>query len=127
VHQYLALEIAPVFFFTKNINAGPYYINARGVSDGTVQNSNFISFRVNCLNISLNDNYFMRWMAQTYYLKLDATDGFYLNSTLLLNRRNFPFSISSTINKTIESTIPGDGFLWNVNLSYSFGGKYIKT
>jgi hypothetical protein len=53
---------------------------------------------------------------------MDAYDGYYINSTLSLNRRNFPFSVSTTMNKIIESTIPGDNFLWNINLTYSFKG-----
>lgn len=126
VQQFLAGEAAPVFFITKNISAGPYYIYARGVSDGAVKNSNFISLRANFSNIKLTDKYFMKWLAQAYYLKLDAADGFYVNTTLSLNRRNFPFSVSSTLNKTIESTIPGDDFLWNVNLVFSFNNRYKK-
>ncbi len=119
--QYFAGEVAPVFKVGKNISLGPYYIYARGLEKDIVRNSNFISFKANFSNIKLTDQYFMRLMAQAYYLKLDAPDGFYVNSTISLNRRNFPFSVSSTINKTIQSDIPGNDFLWNVNLTYSFG------
>jgi hypothetical protein len=124
--QNVAGELAPVFKVGKNINFGPYYIYAYCPEKDMVRNSNFISFRTNFSNINLSDKYFMRLMAQTYYLRLDADDGFYVNSTLWLNRRNFPFSASSTVNFKIESTIPGDDFLWNINLTYAFGGKYRK-
>lgn len=123
---YLAGELTPVFKVGKNTSLGPYYIYARGLEEDIVQNSNFVSFRVNFSNISFGEKYFLRLMAQSYYLKLDDVDGFYVNSTLSLNRRNFPFSVSSTLNKAIETTIPGDDFLWNVNLIWSFGGKYRK-
>lgn len=126
VQQFLAGEIAPVFFLTKNISTGPYYLYAKGISKEAVQNSNFISLRVNFTNIQLSENFFLRWLTQGYYLKMDANDGFYVNSTLSFNRRNFPFSLSSTINKALETTIPGDDFLWNINLVYSFGIKYRK-
>lgn len=126
VQQFVASELAPVYFLTKSISAGPYYIYAKGVTKEAVQNSNFISLRVNFSNIQVTDKYFLRWMMQGYYLKMDANDGFYVNSTLSFNRRNFPFSVSSTINKALESTIPGDDFLWNINLTYAFGGKYGK-
>lgn len=124
--QFLAGEFAPLFFITKEISAGPYYIYAKGVSDGAVQNSNFISFRINFSNIELSEKNYLRLMAQAYFLKMDENDGFYLNSTFSLNRRNFPFSVSSTVNKTIESTIQGKDFLWNVSLTWLFGGKYRK-
>jgi hypothetical protein len=124
VHQYIAGDISPLFFITKNISAGPYYIYSRGVNEDAVQNSNFISFRMNVTGINLTDSYFMHMMAQAYYLKMDANDGFYIFSSLSLNRRDFPVSISSSINKTIESNIPGNDFLWNINLNYSFGWTY---
>lgn len=124
--QFLAGEAAPLFFITKNISAGPYYIFAKGVSKEAVQNSNFISLRANFSNIELTDKYYLRWLVQAYFLQMDANDGFYINSTLSANRRNFPLSVSSTVNKTIESTIPGDDFLWNINLTYAFGGRYRK-
>ena len=124
--QFLAGELSPVFKVGKNISMGPYYIYARGMEKDIVQNSNFISFRANLSNINLSDNYFVRLMAQAYYLKLDADDGYYVNSTLSLNRRNFPLSVSSTMNKIIQSDIAGDDFLWNINLTYSFNTMYKK-
>ena len=124
--QFLAGELSPVFKVGKNISMGPYYIYARGMEKDIVQNSNFISFRANFSNINLSDNYFVRLMAQAYYLKLDADDGYYVNSTLSLNRRNFPLSVSSTMNKIIQSDIAGDDFLWNINLTYSFNTMYKK-
>ena len=124
--QFLAGELAPVFKVGKNISLGPYYIYAHGMEKDIVKSSNFISFRANFSNINLSDNYFMRLMAQAYYLKLDADDGFYVNSSLSINRRNFPFSVSSSMNKAIQTEIAGDDFLWNINLTYSFGGKYTR-
>ncbi|MDP3915576.1 MAG: hypothetical protein Q8R96_17765 [Bacteroidota bacterium] len=120
--QFFAGELAPVFKVGKNFSLGPYYIYARGLEKDIVRNSNFISFRANFSNIGVTDKYFMRLMTQAYYLKMDTSDGFYVNSTLSLNRRNSPFSVSSTMNKTIQSDIPGDDFLWNINLTYSFRG-----
>ena len=125
--QFLAGELAPVFKVGKNISLGPYYIYAHGMEKDIVQNSNFISFRANFSNINLSDNYFMRLMTQAYYLKLDADDGFYVNSTLSMNRRNFPFSVSSSMNKAIQSEIAGDNFLWNINLTYSFNTGYTSV
>ena len=50
-------------------------------------------------------------------------DGVYFNSTTTLLKRNFPFSLQSTINKTIKTNIPDDkNFVWNVTLFYAFKG-----
>jgi len=124
--QNIAGELAPVFKVGKNINFGPYYIYAYCPEKDMVKHSNFISLKANFSNINLSEKYFMRLSAQAYYLKLDADDGLYLNSTLSMNRRNFPFSVSSSMNKAIQSEIAGDNFLWNINLTYSFSTKYAK-
>lgn len=124
--QYLAGEISPVFNVAKNISLGPYYIHAWGLEKDITQNSDYIAFRFNFTSIKLTDKFLMKLMAQAYYLKLDADDGFYINSTLALARRNFPFSLSSTINQTLQSSIPGEDFLWNINLTYSFNTRYTK-
>lgn len=126
VQQFLAGEVAPAFYLTKKISIGPYYIYARGISEGAVKNSNFISFRANFTNMNLSENFFLKLAAQAYFLKLDAQQGFYVNSTLSFNRRNFPFSISSTVNQKFNSTIPGDDFLWNINLTWTFDNRYKK-
>jgi hypothetical protein len=124
VQQFLAAEIAPVFYVSKNFSIAPYYIYSYGVDKDAVRNSNFITLMANFSSINLSDEIFLRLLAQAYFLKMDANDGFYVNSTLSLNRRNFPISVSSTVNKAVESTIPGGDFLWNINLSYSFGSTY---
>jgi hypothetical protein len=124
--QNVAGELAPVFKVGKNISFGPYYIYAYCPEADMVKHSNFISMKANFSNINLSNNYFMRLMAQAYYLKLDAEDGFYVNSTLSLNRRNLPVSVSTSMNKIIQSEISGDNFLWNINLIYSFNTRYTK-
>lgn len=124
--QNVAGDLAPVFKVGKNINFGPYYLYAYCPEKDMVKHSNFISLRANISNINLSDKAFLRLFAQAYYLKLDAEDGFYVNSTLSMNRRNFPFSVSSSMNKAIQSEIAGDSFLWNINLTYSFATRYTK-
>jgi hypothetical protein len=62
-----------------------------------------------------------------YFLKIDKNSGYYLNSTLSINKRNFPISVSALVNKTITTKIPiGENFLWNVNLIYTFNKKYLE-
>jgi hypothetical protein len=122
----VAGELAPVFKVGQNINFGPYWLYAYCPEKDMVKHSNFISFRVTISNINLSDKAFLRLFAQAYYLKLDAEDGIFVNSTLSLNRLNFPFSVSSSMNKAIQSEIAGDNFLWNINLTYSFNTRYTK-
>lgn len=123
---YLAAEIAPVFRVAKNISLSPYYLFSYGIEDYAVEYSNFFTLIANIANINLTENIYSNLMAQVFYLKMDDRDGVFVNSTLSVNKRNFPLSVSSTLNRAIESTIPGDKLLWNLNLIYRFGGVYRK-
>ena len=123
---FLAAEVAPVFRVAKNISLSPYYLFSYGIEDYAVQYSNFFTLIANIANINLTENIYSNLMAQVFYLKMDDRDGIFVNSTLSVNKRNFPLSVSSTLNRAIESTIPGDKLLWNLNLTYRFGGVYRK-
>ena len=125
--RYLAGELFPRYSLTKNISVGIYYLYSHGLDVGTIGNTHFITFNTNFSNIKLSDQFFISLNPQLYYLKLDAQDGFYFTSTLTVAKKNFPFSVSSTINKEINSTITGSrNFLWNVSLVYAFNKKYVK-
>ncbi len=123
---FLAGEIAPVFRVAKNVTLGPYIILTHGVDDDAVQYSNFISLVSNITDINLGGKLYSNLMGQAYYLRMDDRNGYYINGTLSVNMRNFPLSVSSTVNRAIESTIPGEKLLWNLNLIYRFGGIYRK-
>lgn len=127
VRRYLGAELAPTYSVSKNVSLGLYWLYSYGVEKELVRNNNFVSLRSNFSNIKLSDQYFMRFAPQIYWLSLDKDKGFYVGSTLALVKRNFPFSISSTMNKAIESEIAqGRNFLWNICIVYSFNGKYAK-
>jgi hypothetical protein len=128
--RYLAGEVAPTYFLTKGISTGLYFLYSRGLEEDIIRNTNYLAFRINFSNIKVTDKIYMRFNPQIYYLNMDRDDGFYFNATLTLAARNFPLSVTSLINKTIQTDIPfGDDFLWNVSLVYSFNKNYaaIKT
>lgn len=125
VDRYLAGELAPSYSITKNISAGMYYLHARGLDPGANRKTNFITLNASFSNIRITDKFFMKATPQFYYLNMDAGDGFYFTSAFTLAKRNFPLSISSIINKAIQTDIPaGKDFVWNVTLTYSFGKEY---
>ena len=127
VRRYLATELFPRYSLTKNIRVGIYYLYSHGLDAGTIGNTHFITFNTNFSNIKITDQFFMNVNPQLYYLKLDAQDGFYFKSTLTVAKKNFPLSVSSTINKKINSNITGSkNLLWNVSLVYSFNKRYLK-
>ena len=123
--RYLAGEIAPTFFITKNMSAGMYYLYSRGIEEDITRNTHYLAFRIGFSNIKITKQFYMRFNPQIYYLNMDKKDGYYVNATLTLARRNFPLTISSLINQTIQTEIPvGEDFIWNVSLIYTFNKKY---
>lgn len=125
--RYLAGELAPSYLLAKNISVGIYDLYLYCLEEGLVKNTNLLGLRGNFSNIRLSDQFFMRFNPQIYYLIMDENDGFYFNATLTLAKRNFPLSVSSLINKTIQTEIPlGEDFLWNISLIYTFNKEYVK-
>ena len=124
--RYLAGELSPNYFLTKDIGIGMYYLYSRGIDDGTTRNTNFLTLNTNFSDIRLTKQFYMKFTPQVYYLKMDQQDGFYFTSALTLANRKFPLSISSVINKIIQTKITaGQNFVWNVSLIYTFNKKYV--
>jgi hypothetical protein len=125
--RYLAAELSPNYFINKNISVGMYYLYSHGIDAGTIKNTHFVTINSNFSNIKLTKQFFMKFMPQLYYLKLDEKDGFYFTATTTLAKKNYPFSLSGIINKTITSGIANNkNFVWNVSLVYALNKKYIK-
>jgi len=114
------IELIPVCFINKDISMSIYYQYGHALEKELAKNTNFISLRSSFSNIALFKNIYMRFNPQLYYLKMDAKDGFYFASGMALAMRNFPVSISSLMNKAIQTDIAGKKFDWNVSLVYSF-------
>lgn len=125
--RYLAGELYPWFLLTKSISVGIYYLYSHGIDEGTIGNTHFVTLNTNFSNIKLSDEFFIKFNPQFYYLKLDKEDGLFFTSTITIAKRNFPLSVSSIVNKRIESNITGSkNFVWNASLVYSFSKKYVK-
>ena len=125
--RYLAGEISPNYLLTKNISVGMYYLYSHGFDAGTTKNVHFLTINSKLSNIKLFDQFYVNFHPQIYYLRMDEDDGYYVTSTLILFRKNFPVSISSIMNKIIQTDIPASkDFVWNVSLIYSFNNEYVK-
>ena len=53
IRRYLAGELAPVVIISENFSIGAYYLYARGLDDGTITNSQFITANASVSNIPL--------------------------------------------------------------------------
>ena len=118
--RYLAGELAPTYVVSPRVNVGPYYLYSYGVESDVVKHTHFVAARASLASGELPEQLSVRLAPQVYYLKTDERDGVYLNSALTLTRRKLPFSISTTANWPIRTTVlGGDDFLWNLSLHYA--------
>ncbi|NJO25870.1 MAG: hypothetical protein HC867_09115 [Bacteroidia bacterium] len=116
----------PAWFVNNDINISIYYQYGRALEKELARNTNFISLRSSFSNITLSKKIFLRLNPQVYYLKMDAKDGFYINSGLTFGLRNFPVSVSSLVNKAIQTDIAGKKFDWNISLVYSLNASFSR-
>lgn len=125
--RYLAGELSPNYLLSKNLSVGMYYLHGRGMEEDAPRAVHFLTLNSNFSNVKLTEQFFLRFTPQFYYLKLDRQDGFYFTSTLTLAKRNFPLSLQSIINKTIQTNIGGSkNFVWNATLIYFFNKEYVE-
>lgn len=119
VRRFWAGDLNPTFILSKNVSVGVYYLYSRGLADAT-KNTNFVALSSNFSNIKLGGDISMKIAPQVYFLRMDDIKGYYATSSFTLSKKNFPLSISSIINKIIQSEIPSEDFVWNVGLVYSY-------
>lgn len=124
--RFLAAEIAPNYFITKNTSVGIYYLAAHGVETGSPQFTQFLTLNAGFSNIKLNSLFSLRFAPQVYYLKMDQKDGLYTSFNLTLTKNQSPFSITYLVNKEIKSTIVTKQFNSNITLTYMFGSSFVK-
>jgi len=122
--RFLALELIPNFQITKNTSIGIYYLRGFGFQKHAPQNNNFLSLQSSFRNIKLTGKTYLNLNPQVFYLKVDSNDGFFVNATATLGINSFPISISSIVNKAIDSSIPSKDFDWNISLIYTFDKKF---
>ncbi|MEA5460470.1 hypothetical protein VB796_15555 [Arcicella sp. LKC2W] len=119
VRRFYASELTPTYVISKKVSLGIYYLYARGLAEAT-KNTNFVALSGNLNNLKIAGDYYLKIAPQLYYLQMDEQDGYYVTSTFTLAKQNSPFTISSIMNKKIDSNIPSEDFVWNMSLMYSF-------
>jgi hypothetical protein len=125
VHRYIAVELVPSYFFTKNISFGTYLFYSRSLENDVARNTVMLSLRGTLSNIRITEKYSLRFTPQVYYLKMDSRTGYFLSATLTASGKNCPFTLSSIINDPLKSDIlGGQKFLWNISLTYNFRKEY---
>lgn len=123
-HRFAAAELIPDYIVSQNLRVGIYLLRGHGFDNSAVQETSFVGVRSQFTNIRLSPRLTFRITPQLFYLKTDDKDGVFATGTMTLALNRFPLSVSSIINKAIESEIPAKDFDWNVSLVYSFDKRY---
>lgn len=110
---------------SENRNIGIYYLQGRGLQADGPRNIYYLALRAGFQKIRLYRTLYAEFSPQLYCLKVNDDIGFYINESIQIGLQNFPVSISSTINKAIQSTIPARNFDWNLAVSYSVSRQYV--
>lgn len=126
--SYLAGALSPNYQFNKYLGIGMYLFMNHGIEKFITQYTYMLSLRPGISNIPLAKSFVARFGPEVYYLKMDENDGVFLNATLSISKKNFPFSLSALLNKPLNSNIPSEyDLLWNVGLTYTFNKTYIQA
>jgi hypothetical protein len=125
--RYLGLELNSSYLIAKNISVGNYYLYSRGIDNGTIKNTHFFTVNGNFSHIRILREMYMRLNSQFYYLNQNGKDGLFFSPAFTLYNGNFPLAVSSILNKTIVTNIPGNkAFIWNLGLMYTFNKHFVQ-
>lgn len=128
MRRFLAWELAPNLKLNSHFSLNLYYLQGNGLQNDGPRTSHFVNFSTPISNISLGRHFRFSFIPAIYYLNLDGFKGTYFTSTTIIRHASWPFSLQSSLNKTISSDIPGNrDFMWNVSLHYHFTTKYKKS
>ncbi|AEI46958.1 hypothetical protein [Runella slithyformis] len=123
--RFLAFEVVPNYQITPHWSIGAVYLHGSGLQKHGPQNTDVFFLNSNISNITLGGDFRLQLIPMVYLLLTDGHRGTYFSATALLSRKNFPFTLQSTINQTFTSTIPGNkDFMWNVMVAYNFSRNF---
>lgn len=126
-YRTLTADLTPVYAVTKNFSLAAYYMYVYGIEDFTTRNTHYLAMRAYFSHIPLSNQFYLKFNPQVYYLNQDKVHGFYLNSTLSLNKTHFPFALATLMSKPIRTDIQaGNKFLWNASIIYYFNSEYLR-
>jgi hypothetical protein len=127
VRRFVSGELIVNYRIARNVHTGIYYLQGHGFQPDGPRNISYLALRGRILKIKLFKLLYAEFNPQLYYLLVNDDSGFYVNETIQFMISNFPLSLSSTVNKSLQSSILARGFDWNISLSYLIGRKYVLS
>ncbi|MEZ4699972.1 MAG: hypothetical protein R2834_06550 [Rhodothermales bacterium] len=118
--RYLASEMTFNYTPAPRVTLGTYYLYSHGIDPSSNRNTHYVGLNLGLVNVPVAPRLTFSLVPQIYYLRIVGDQGFYVMSRFSLDMADFPLSLQAIVNKTIDSEIAGDDFLWNVSLLYAF-------
>ncbi|RYU93610.1 hypothetical protein [Emticicia agri] len=123
--RFVAGEVAPNYQISPNWSVGAVYFYGKALQKHGPQRTHVLFLNTSVSNIKISNHFRFQLVPMVYFLYPDSFKGTYLSVTGILSRKNFPFTLQSTINQTFNSDIPDNKhFMWNVMVAYNFSKNY---
>lgn len=99
------------------------------VNKNQIKSNRIIILAASMRQILITDKIYLSWIPIIYTIQIEDTKtGIFSAQTINIGLLNYPFSISSVINKPLNfGGLTGKRFDWNIGLNYSFDLKFIKA
>lgn len=125
----IAFEVVPSYQFNKHFGLSAMYLQGNGLQKNTgPQLVRVLFLNTSITNINLSENVVFNLFPSVFFLYADGRRGDYFTTTGVLTHKKLPFSVQSTINKTIKSNLEGNkDFMWNIGVNYIFNRNLKKV
>ncbi len=117
--RYFVGELTPTYRLSGRVSVGVYYLHAYGLSGGAT-NTNFVSLTSTFAKMPLGSSLHLSVTPQLYLVAIDGRKGYYATSAFTVGKPKLPFTISTVVNKKIQSDIPSDDLIWNMSVTYLY-------
>jgi len=120
------------YFFSKNFGLNLSYfeiIPLKLVNANQIESGRVIILSPLIKSFLIKNSVYIKWDPLLYTVQIEDTEtGFFSAQTINFGIVNFPFSISTVMNKPINfGALTGKKFDWNIGLNYSFELKLVKA
>jgi hypothetical protein len=123
--RFVAYEIVPTYRIMPNWSVGAMYLHGRGLQKYGPQSTHVLFLNTSISNINLGGGFRFQVIPMVFFLRVDNSTGSYFSGTGILSKKDFPFTLQSTVNQTFTSDIAGNqDFMWNVLLAYNFSKRF---
>jgi hypothetical protein len=125
--RFAAFEIVPSYKVSKRLGLSAMYLQGHGLQKWGPQFTNVLFLNTVITGLGIGSQIKLNLYPSFFFLNTDNFKGDYFTLTTVLAHTKLPWSIQSTINKTIQSKVPGNrDFMWNLGLFYGFRRKELK-